>query len=95
MRAKFFAPLLAALLAGPAAAAEWEPITAELLTREKPGYGGLSGVVVNHANGQIQFAVLVEVRDRHAGASPSSARGCQGATRGKGFSILKRAVTVA
>ena len=60
MRAKFFAPLLAALLAGPAAAAEWEPITAELLTREKPGYGGLSGVVVNHANGQI----LVCLSDR-------------------------------
>jgi photosystem II stability/assembly factor-like uncharacterized protein len=53
MRATFTAPLLAALLAVPASAAEWEPITTQLLAREKPGFGGLSGVVVNHGNAQV------------------------------------------
>ena len=34
-------------------AADWQPITTELLAKEKPGYGGLSGVVVDHANGHL------------------------------------------
>lgn len=34
-------------------AAEWEPMTTEFLKAEKPGYGGLSGVVVDRSNGDV------------------------------------------
>jgi photosystem II stability/assembly factor-like uncharacterized protein len=34
-------------------AADWEPITTDLIAKEKPGYGGLSGVVVDHSNGNL------------------------------------------
>jgi hypothetical protein len=37
----------------PAGAAEWQPITTDLLAKEKTGFGGLSGVVVDHASGDI------------------------------------------
>jgi BNR/Asp-box repeat len=47
------AVVLTILVAGAAAGADWEPITTDLIAREKPGYGGLSGVVVDHANGNI------------------------------------------
>ena len=43
-----------------AVAVEWHPVTTALLEKEKPGYGGLSGVVVDHATGHI----LVELSDR-------------------------------
>ncbi|OWK40568.1 sialidase family protein [Fimbriiglobus ruber] len=43
-----------------AGAAEWEAITTELLKTEKPGYGGLSGVTVDHATGHV----FVDVSDR-------------------------------
>ena len=33
--------------------AEWEPITEELLKCEKTGFGGLCGVVVDHATGSV------------------------------------------
>src|SRR5262245_38926565 len=52
-----FALLLAP---GLATAAEWRPITTELLEKEKPGYGGLSGVVVDHATGEL----FVDLSDR-------------------------------
>src|SRR5438128_1033066 len=48
------------LLPFSAYAQEWQPTTAELLRREKPGYGGLSGVVVDHATGHV----FVNVSDR-------------------------------
>ncbi|HEY3789905.1 MAG TPA: sialidase family protein [Urbifossiella sp.] len=41
-------------------AADWQPITTELLAREKTGFGGLCGVVVDHATGQI----IVNLSDR-------------------------------
>lgn len=44
-------------LLSPARAAEWQPVTAELLKRVKPGYGGLSGVVVDHRNGNVYVDV--------------------------------------
>jgi photosystem II stability/assembly factor-like uncharacterized protein len=47
------AVLLTTLLAGASSAADWEPITTDLIAKEKPGYGGLSGIVVDHANGNI------------------------------------------
>jgi hypothetical protein len=34
-------------------AGEWEPVTADLLKAEKPGYGGLSGVVVERHSGDV------------------------------------------
>lgn len=43
-----------------AAAAEWEAVTTDLLQREKPGYGGLSGVTVDAATGDV----YVDVSDR-------------------------------
>jgi photosystem II stability/assembly factor-like uncharacterized protein len=41
-------------------AADWQALTTELLQREKPGYGGLSGVAVDPATGDV----LIEVSDR-------------------------------
>ena len=38
---------------GVAPAADWEPTTTELVKAEKPGYGGLCGVVVDHASGDV------------------------------------------
>ena len=45
--------LLMFIFTVPVNAADWEPITTDLLAKEKPGYGGLSGVVVDHANGNL------------------------------------------
>src|SRR5438445_13569025 len=44
-------PLL--FCATPLAAADWRPITTDLLKSEKFGFGGLCGVVVDHATGQV------------------------------------------
>jgi photosystem II stability/assembly factor-like uncharacterized protein len=50
--------LVAGLLAAPAArSAEWEAVTTELLKKVKPGYGGLSGVVVDHHTGDVYIDV--------------------------------------
>jgi hypothetical protein len=50
--------VLALLLAAvPAAAAEWEPVTTDLLKKVKPGYGGISGVVVDHHSGDVYISV--------------------------------------
>ena len=43
-----------------AAAADWQPVTTDLLAKEKPGYGGLSGVVVDRATGHV----FVNLSDR-------------------------------
>jgi hypothetical protein len=40
-------------LVGPAIAQEWQPVTEELIRSEKPGYGNLCGVVVDHATGHV------------------------------------------
>jgi hypothetical protein len=49
------------VLVSPAArAAEWQATTEELLRAEKPGYGGLCGVVVDHHTGDV----IVNVSDR-------------------------------
>src|SRR5262249_22824771 len=49
------------VLAAPAArAAEWQTTTEELLRAEKPGFGGLCGIVVDHQTGDV----LVNVSDR-------------------------------
>jgi photosystem II stability/assembly factor-like uncharacterized protein len=41
-------------------AADWEATTTDLISKEKPGYGGLSGVVVHHATGEV----YVDLSDR-------------------------------
>jgi photosystem II stability/assembly factor-like uncharacterized protein len=41
-------------------AAEWQPVTTELLRTSKPGYGGLCGVVVDHKTGNV----IVNVSDQ-------------------------------
>jgi hypothetical protein len=51
------APLLLPALA---AAADWEPTTEELLKSEKTGFGGLCGIIVDHATG----AVFIDLSDR-------------------------------
>jgi hypothetical protein len=48
------------LLLPTASAAEWEATTTELLAKEKPGYGGLSGMLVDHATGHV----FIQVSDR-------------------------------
>ena len=55
-------PLLAAVLGlpAPARAAGWEATTTELLRTEKPGYGGLCGVLVDHDTGDV----YVDLSDR-------------------------------
>ncbi len=54
------AAVAAVLLAAAARAADWEPTTAELVKAEKPGFGGLSGIVVDHKTGDI----TVELSDK-------------------------------
>ena len=48
MRTILTATVLLALTA-PAPAAEWEQVTTDLAKKEKAGFGGLCGVVVNRA----------------------------------------------
>src|SRR6266542_2467943 len=62
-------------------AADWQPTTAELVKAEKPGFGGLCGVVVDHRTG----AVTVNLSDRGFYRSAD-----QGKTWGKlGSQVLK------
>lgn len=41
----------------PAWAGDWQAIPAGRVTDQKPGYGGLSGVVVDHATGDVYLCV--------------------------------------
>jgi photosystem II stability/assembly factor-like uncharacterized protein len=43
-----------------AAVGQWTPTTTELLAKEKPGFGGLCGVVIDHRTGHL----IVNVSDR-------------------------------
>jgi BNR/Asp-box repeat len=43
------------LLVARAGAGEWEATTAELIKAEKPGYGGLCGVAVDHTTGAVHI----------------------------------------
>jgi photosystem II stability/assembly factor-like uncharacterized protein len=45
--------LLMGTMPQPAQAASWEPVTKDLIRTEKPGYGKLCGVVVDHATGDV------------------------------------------
>lgn len=50
---------LLVLIPATASAADWTPLTTEILAKEKTGFGGLCGVVVDHETGQI----IVNVSD--------------------------------
>ena len=52
--------LAVCLLAGPSLAAEWEPVATELLKSEKTGFGGLCGIAVDHATGEV----VIDLSDR-------------------------------
>jgi photosystem II stability/assembly factor-like uncharacterized protein len=56
------AGVLAFLLVLPhsASAADWQAVAGDLIAKEKPGFGGLSGVVVDHATGTL----FVNLSDR-------------------------------
>ena len=45
--------LMGMLLLVNSAGAAWQPVTAELIATEKPGYGKLCGVVVDHQTGDV------------------------------------------
>jgi BNR/Asp-box repeat len=42
------------------AAAQWQPVTAELVQEHKPGFGGVCGVAVDHKNGDV----YIDLSDR-------------------------------
>jgi len=48
------------LLGATRAPADWQPVTTELLAREKTGFGGLCGVVVERGSGRL----IVDISDR-------------------------------
>jgi photosystem II stability/assembly factor-like uncharacterized protein len=52
--------LAALTFMGSVSAAEWEPVATDLLKAEKTGFGGLCGVAVDHATGDV----LVDLSDR-------------------------------
>jgi photosystem II stability/assembly factor-like uncharacterized protein len=45
--------IIATVIAAPAAAQDWQPVTEALIVAEKPGFGKLCGVVVDHATGDV------------------------------------------
>jgi photosystem II stability/assembly factor-like uncharacterized protein len=49
--------ILIAATSGTAADPDWRPVATELLQREKPGFGGLCGMVVDHKTGEL-FVML-------------------------------------
>ncbi|MFO0804734.1 MAG: hypothetical protein U0791_16625 [Gemmataceae bacterium] len=57
------------ILAYSVRAADWQPVATELLAREKTGFGGLCGVVVDHVTGRL----FVNLSDR--GVVTSADRG--------------------
>jgi photosystem II stability/assembly factor-like uncharacterized protein len=70
-------PALLLLLSPVARAQEWQPVATDLLAKEKPGYGGLCGVLVDHATGTL----FVNVSDR--GVFRSNDQGKTWARHGK------------
>lgn len=52
--------ILVFLLSASAVAAEWEPVATELLKSEKTGFGGLCGIAVDHATGDV----VIDLSDR-------------------------------
>ena len=58
---RFICLLAVALLLSPEpAAAQWQPMTGELVKEHKPGFGGVCGVAVDHQSGDV----YIDVSDR-------------------------------
>jgi photosystem II stability/assembly factor-like uncharacterized protein len=66
MRNRFLTLALCLYLANRSLAAEWEALTADLVRQEKPGFGGVSGVVVDRATGDL-FIWLSDKGMYHSG----------------------------
>jgi photosystem II stability/assembly factor-like uncharacterized protein len=60
LRSAASVPALLLVLCHCASAADWQATATDLIAKEKPGYGGLSGIAVDHATG----AVFVNLSDR-------------------------------
>jgi hypothetical protein len=45
--------VFALAVGAPVCAQDWQPVTEEIIKSEKPGYGGLCGVVVDHKTGHL------------------------------------------
>ncbi len=65
---RFLCALLLFALAAPVSAADpdWKPVATDLLKREKTGFGGLCGIVVDHQTGDV----FVNLSDRGMFHSP-------------------------
>lgn len=48
-----FVSLCFTAVIAPASAQDWQPVTEALIAAEKPGYGKLCGVAVDHATGDL------------------------------------------
>jgi photosystem II stability/assembly factor-like uncharacterized protein len=48
------------MIAAAPVAAQWQPVTAELVKEHKPGFGGVCGVAVDHKNGDV----YIDLSDR-------------------------------
>ena len=90
-----FAALLACggfLSAAVAADGDWETVTAELLKTEKPGYGGLCGILVDHQSGTVYLNLsdkgLYSSTDRCKTFKRLSDKGLKGRTETPGCLIL-------
>jgi hypothetical protein len=85
---------LATLLLLPAlnARADWVPTTMELLMSEKTGYGGLCGVVVDHATGTIYIDLsdrgLYRSTDQGKSWQPTAEKSLKGRTEWPGCLML-------
>ncbi len=53
MRTILTGAVLLLTLVAPATAAEWEQVTTDLAKKEKAGFGGICGVLVNRGNGDV------------------------------------------
>jgi hypothetical protein len=85
---------LASLLFLPAlvAGADWEPTTEELLKSEKTGFGGLCGIVVDHATGTVFIDLsdlgLYRSTDQGKSWKPTAEKPLKGRTEWPGCLML-------
>src|SRR5262245_30565474 len=70
--------LAALFLPGAARAAEWEPLCADLIAKEKTGFGGLCGVVVERPSGHV----VIDLSDRGLYRSDDRGKSWQKLSRG-------------
>ena len=83
MRLSLVAAAAVVVGSSPLAAADWRAVTTELLEKEKPGYGGLSGVAVDRATGHVYVDVSDRGVFRSADQGKTWARVGKGPTKGR------------